>query len=120
MHSNFVVAAGHDRTHLSALTCSRSTDNSFATPSHLPARQDRGNIYQKLAAVLARRSHGAARRVLRGSRTLRRELEESQEVREEVPPENSTRTYAYTPSFELMKGAFRSRKPEFLADPMRG
>ena len=37
-----------------------------------------------LAAVLAQRSRGLLRRARRGSETLRRELEESQEVREEV------------------------------------
>jgi hypothetical protein len=78
---------GHDRQRFfsrrTTLACSGG-NSSFAIAPRSPPALDRGRVYKQLAAVLARRSHSVVRRVQRGSQTLRRELEESQEVREEV------------------------------------
>jgi hypothetical protein len=84
-HPTSPATAGHDRQRFPsrriALTCSGSA---FSSAPRSSSTLDRGRIYQELAAVMSRRSRSVARRVQRGSQTLRRELEESQEVREEV------------------------------------
>jgi hypothetical protein len=85
-----LTVAGHDRPRLQQRTAqiSVAVANNSLFPrlpcSHRPVPTLDQGLYGALAAVLARQSRDVARKVRRGSQTLRRELEESQEVREEV------------------------------------